>query len=54
MEHSKVNIIKIAIGTSISLAALYLLYKFTSGKDTASSASRKARTSKDEFSEVID
>ncbi len=54
MEHSKVNIIKIAIGTSISLAALYLLYKFTSGKDTASSASRKARTSKDEFTEVID
>lgn len=54
MDNPKANIIKIAIGASISLAALFVLYKFTSSKGTAASGSKKNRTSKDDFTEVID
>ena len=55
MDNSnKANIIKIALVSTISLAGLYLLYKFTSGKGTAPTAAKKSRTSKDDFTEVID
>lgn len=54
MDNSKANLIKIALGATISIAALFALYKLTSGKGTAASGARKNRTSKDDYSEIID
>jgi hypothetical protein len=51
---NKSNIIKITAIGAISLAALYLIYKFTSGKSTATPIKGKKRISNDEFSEVVD
>ena len=54
MDSSKANIIKYSLVGAISLAAAYLVYKLASGKGTAPSATKKNRSSKDSFTEIID
>ena len=55
MENVKSNLPKIVLGTAVSFAALYALYRlFGSEKGPQPAGGKPHRTSKDPFCEIID
>lgn len=55
MENVKANLPKIVIGTTVSLVALFALYKlFGADKGTQPAGGKTHRTSQDPFCEIID
>ena len=54
MENNKVNFPKIVLGTAVGAITLFVLYKLLNRGKGATTAGGSGRTSKDEFSEIID